>query len=181
MTSKTLAVATLALLCATGVQAQTAATQGTGVYTELGYSFLRFKDGNTGGLKSFKGNGGMLRGIVGYNAHENLAVEGMVGLGVSGKKSRLGEDFYSAKPKNMFGVFVKPKVALGDSAELYGRLGYASAKFDGDDKRRNGVAWGLGAAYRFTPELSITADYMRYHSKNSAALDGLTLGVNYRF
>jgi len=62
------------LLLATGVQAQANTTSPW--YGELGYTSLKYSDG-TDSLKP-----GMLRGLVGYGFHPNLAVEGMLGLGI---------------------------------------------------------------------------------------------------
>ncbi|QTD45642.1 outer membrane beta-barrel protein [Ottowia testudinis] len=180
--SKTAIGLTLALLCAAGAHAQSAATPTSGVYTELGFTALRYKDNATGaGLPAFKGNATMVRGIAGYNLNENLALEGMVGFGVSGKKSTIGGEVFHAKPSNMVGLFIKPKLPLGDSAELFGRVGFSSVKFGGDPGRSNGLAWGLGGAYRLTPAVALTADYMRYYSKSGQSLGGMTVGVNYRF
>src|SRR5947208_2695541 len=100
--------AATAMLMAGTAQAQTRPAAATGsTYGELGYSTLKISDS---GL-SFKP--ALLRGIVGYNFHDNFAVEGMLGFGV--RKDSTSTTVggvpvnVSEKVSSTVGVYVKPK------------------------------------------------------------------------
>jgi len=145
---------------------------------ELGYSWLNVRDSSLG----FHASPQAIRGIVGYNFHPNVAVEGMVAFGTSGD-SDLGVD---VKLRDAVGVFVKPKYQF-DQFEVFARLGWARESLrasaggvsaSGSD---NDFAWGAGAAYNINPRTYVSVDYMRLHNKDSTRIDGWTLGVGYRF
>lgn len=172
---KCTAVAVVAL-AASAVQAQT-------VYGEVGYMSTEFTDSvNRIGL-SAKPNA--VRGLVGYEIGPMLAFEGMLAFGagsetlrVAGMNSGLG-----LKIDNMVGAFVKPKMPVGDVFELFGRAGYVSTKLtlDGDSDREGSLAYGVGGSFKMTPALSLNVDYMIYHKKDDARIDGYSVGLNYRF
>jgi len=81
-------------------------------------------------------------------------------------------------------AFAKPNVDVGP-VNLYGLVGFASAKVDfssnsvsGTDSRR-GVAYGAGAQYRFAGNLFGSIDYVHYLKKNypTSAAGGLDVDV----
>src|SRR5437762_12418435 len=106
-----------AMLMAGAAQAQTRSVATGTTYGELGYSSLKISDS---GL-SFKP--GMLRGIVGYNFHENFAVEGMLGFGVRKDSASVTVNGVpvnvSEKISSIAGIYVKPKVMIGDAFEVF--------------------------------------------------------------
>jgi outer membrane autotransporter protein len=142
------------------------------VYGELGYSWAQIQ-GN-----GFKATPGAVRGIVGYNLHPNLAVEGML-EGGTGHETDNG---VSAKLKSSYGLFVKPKYDIGN-AELFARVGWARTNLDlsTGDVSSNSFAYGLGAKYNLTPRMNVGLDYTRLADKNGVKVDGVTLGVGYNF
>ena len=166
----------LVALMATATQAQT-------VYGEVGYMSTKFSDSVNGIGLSAKPNA--VRGIVGYEVGPMLSFEGMLALGtgsesvrVAGRNAGLG-----LKINNMIGAFVKPKFPVGDVFELFGRAGYVSTKLtlDGESDREGSLAYGLGGSFKMTPALSLNVDYMIYHKKDDAKIDGYSVGLNYRF
>jgi opacity protein-like surface antigen len=184
-----IAAASAMLLAAGAAQAQMARGAVGNMYGELGYTSLKIEETGV----SVKP--GMLRGIVGFNLHENLAVEGMLGFGIRKDNSNTT---FSGVPVNieselrhMVGIYAKPKVMLGDAVELFGRLGYADTKirssasvagFSASDSS-SGSDWsyGLGANFNIAPRAYVGVDYMRYYNKNDTKLDGVTVSVGYRF
>jgi attachment invasion locus protein len=171
--------AATAVACAAGM------AQAQGMYGELGYSHLKFEESGT--AFSGKVNPTMARGIIGYELNPNLAVEGMVGLGMSSDDIRVGSATLKGKVDNMVGAFVKPKVKLGETVELFGRAGVVSTKVSAEagrvsvSDRGTSFAYGGGASFALTPTLSLNADYMRYYDRKGIEVDGVTVGVGFKF
>lgn len=172
-----LAVAAAAL-AAGAAHAQAVAPQQSPWFGELGYSWLDFRDNDVG----FRSRPQAIRGIVGYNFHPNFAVEGMAAFG-----TRSGTDAgIDTKLSSAYGVFLKPKYDF-NNIEVFARVGWArervraSALGVSDSATDNDFAWGAGASYSINPRTYVALDYMRLHNKDSARIDGWTLGVGYRF
>jgi opacity protein-like surface antigen len=138
----------------------------------------------------------MVRGIVGYELHPNVAIEGMLAFGVS--DDSITENVsgipvsLKAEIQNAYGLFVKPKFNVSDSLELFGRIGYsrfktkatASAPGFGSVSATDSdsdLSYGLGATYNFSKSSFATIDYMNYYNKDGVKGTGLTIGVGYRF
>lgn len=170
-----LAVATLAT-ASLGASAQ-------GLYGELGYTPLKL-EGSVGGL-GVTSKPSSARGIIGYELNDNLAVESMLSLGVRDSAVKVGGFNLGGKAEvdNMIGVFVKPKVHVGEGLEVFGRLGATRAKLSigSENASDTSIAYGLGASYHINSQLSLNADYMTYHDKDDITLKGFTVGVGYKF
>ncbi len=172
----------LALLAAGAVQAQ-ASPQGdsSGFYGEIGYTGLTYKE------PEVKTHPGEVRLIGGYEFHPNMAVE-VMGL-LSAKDSKL--DFFGqtfkVKIDNIWGVFLKPKVAVTPEVELFGRLGYARSQRSVSvdalsfSESGNSVAYGVGASYAINKRVSLNLDYMSYYNRDDIRIQGPTLGVGIKF
>ena len=100
-----------------------------------------------------------------------MSIAGLVGLGLQSDDVRVGSASLKGKVDNIAGVFVKPKVMLGDTVELFGRAGVATTKVSASagslsiSDRGTSFAYGGGASFALTPALSINADYMRYYDR----------------
>jgi outer membrane autotransporter protein len=171
---KRIAIAAAAALMMLGTaQAQ---QQRSPLYGEVGYSFLEVK------ADGFKANPQALRGIIGYDLHPFVAVEGMVAFGTSSDSDN-GVDF---KLKNAWGLFVKPKYDFGN-IEAFARLGWARTRISGTDaigtetSSEGDFAWGVGANYRLNPRMSVGLDYSRLRDKDNVKLNGWTVNFGYRF
>jgi outer membrane autotransporter protein len=180
------AAAAFAMLGAAQAQTQTSP-----LYGELGYTFLKLKEEGT------STRNGAIRGIVGYAFHPNVAVEGMLGFAVNDDSERfvdptIGAVDVKVKVQNSYGIFVKPKYAFNNNQfEVFGRLGWTRSKVkvtasaggvsasasDSD----NDFAYGAGVNFNINPRTYVGLDYMRYFSKEGTTIDGVTLGVGYRF
>lgn len=141
-------------------------------YGELGYSWTQIH-GN-----GFKATPGAVRGILGYDLHPNVAVEGMV-EGGTGNDTDNG---VSAKLKSSYGLFVKPKYDFGNT-EVFARAGFAHTNvgLSTGDNSSNNFAYGVGVKYNVTPRVNVGLDYMRLADKNGVKVDGVTLGLGYHF
>lgn len=131
--------------------------------------------------------------IVGYNVHPNLAVEGMLGLNASKGTATIRDVdsgqlvSTSLKYTSTVGVFIKPRVAINNEAEVFARLGYVQSRAkatagtttltDTDED----FAYGLGANYNFDKNLYATLGYMVYYKKDDVKSSGFNVGVGYRF
>lgn len=170
-----IAAASAFLMLGTAAHAQQAPSTSP-LYGELGYSWLTI-EGN-----GVKANPGALRGIIGYNLHPYFAVEGMLAGGTTSDSDQ-GVDL---KLRNAYGVFVKPKYDFGN-VEVFGRVGYvhtsisASCAAGCSGRSDNDVAYGVGVNYNFNPRTYVGLDYTRYGDKDGVKVDGLTLGVGFRF
>ncbi len=170
---KAIAIAAAAASLMLGVAAHAQqAPAASPVYGELGYSWTQIH-GN--GLRVTPG---AVRGIIGYDLHPNLAVEGML-AGGTGHDTDSG---VSAKLKSSYGLFVKPKYDFGN-AEVFARAGWArtDVNLSTGDVSSSDFAYGVGAKYNVTPRVNVGLDYTRLADKNGVKVDGVTLGVGYSF
>lgn len=174
-------------LSVTAVLATAAAAAQAQVYVEGSVAALTAKESSNGIQTQSKPSN--FSGLVGYKVHPNVDVEGYLGLGAgkantteNGKDN--GEEF---KVKSSFGVFVKPKVMVSNELELFARVGYLENKFNtisqnATYKTTNGsFAYGVGANYYFDKRTYVTGSYMNYNNKDGFKVNGLSVGVGYKF
>lgn len=167
-----IAAAAASLLLGAAAHAQQQQPAASPVYGELGYSQMQIH-GN-----GFKADPGAIRGIIGYDLHPNLAVEGMLAAGVH-HDSDNGVD---AKLKSSYGLFLKPKYDIGNT-ELFGRVGWArtNVNLSTGNVSSNDFAYGVGVKYNFTPKMNVGLDYTRYSDKNGVKVGGVNVGLGYNF
>ena len=161
-------------------------------YTEVGYLSAR----HTAGGFDFDANG--LRVTLGKEVTPGLAVEGFLVPGTSTGTGSITYDGvkanYEGKLKSMYGIYVKPRMKITESAEIFGRLGFAGTSRDvlvvnstnPADRARvsdsgSDVSYGVGSSIKLTESLSVTLDYMSYYGKSSIKINGYTVGLGYRF
>lgn len=156
-----------------GLLALAAGAQAQGLYGEVGYTGLDYRE------PGLKVSPGMVRGVVGYDISPNLAMEGMVGVHggsdtASGTTLKLG---------SMVGVFGKLQAPLAEGVNVYGRLGVARSdlKANGASDASTGLAYGVGMTYDLSKTTYLNADYTKYYDRDDQKLEGLTLGVGFRF
>ncbi|HEY9095216.1 MAG TPA: hypothetical protein VIN35_05685 [Hydrogenophaga sp.] len=156
-------------------------------YGELGLSILSYKISSYG----ISSRPIMLRAIAGYDFHPNLAVEGMLGLGLRGSHG-VGYygSTYNVSAGSMIGAYLKPRMGLGD-VELFGRLGLTntSSSVRGYTGTDGGASFSYGAGLRYQTQwaamgnrdVSINADYMSYYSGSGLKYTGFTIGAGLKF
>ncbi|MBA4266218.1 MAG: hypothetical protein C0453_14140 [Comamonadaceae bacterium] len=161
--------------------------QSQGLYGEVGVGFLSYKLSNIG----FSSKPVILRGIVGYDLYPHLAVEGMLGTGLSGGSGPGWHGTtYRASTGALFGAYAKPRLQLGD-LQIFGRLGLAStsASVGGYAGTSDGAGLSYGAGLNYQTQwqslgsrpISLNADYMTYYSGSGVKYNGFTLGAGMRF
>lgn len=177
---KKVTMAAVLALAAIGAQAQ--------IYGEIGYTAVSH-DRNSDG-SSLKSSPKAIRGLVGYELSENIAIEGIVGLGIGNGSVQVdGQNIAGAKQKidNMYGLFLTPKVKLADNLEGFVRAGYTNGKgtisYNGQSasSSESGFSYGLGARYTLDKNMSLNVDYMSYLNKTDVKAAGFTVGIGYKF
>lgn len=96
------------------------------------------------------------------------------------KDSRTGYD----AAVSGYGIFLKPKMALTDSTEIFARVGAMRSKITaatGGAHTGNDVAYGLGIQTNFTKTVYGQLDYMQSYDRDSVAAKGYTLSLGTRF
>lgn len=153
-------------------------------YGELAYAPVKIKqvDATDGSAKN-------LRGIVGYELHPNVALEGLLSLGVGDASATVSGDPTDTRVNRVVGLYVKPKVAVSQDIELFARLGYVRTKVTStltatgaaESESASDVSYGFGASYRINDRWSAVVDYMRYYEKDGFRMQGLSAGLRLRF
>ena len=172
MSLKKLAALAALALATSAASAQTAKTD---FYGEVAFTSTTYKASNLSGSWSPSA----LRGVVGMGFHENFAVEGMLLVGAA-DSSNLGVNL---KLTSGAGLYLKPRAKLGDSVEVFARLGWANvnSKVGNIDTKDNGASYGLGGSFSLNKTTSLNVDYMLYNDQNGAKIDGVSVGVGFKF
>jgi opacity protein-like surface antigen len=177
---KKLMIASAVAIACTGVQAQFSG--------ELGYAptTITIKDSGD----KIKTKPSAIRGLLGYELHPNLAVEGMLAFGLSDSDVSLNGrtvPTVNIKIDSVTGIYLKPKMKLSDAFEVFARLGFADMKIKASAPRysesgsESGSSYGAGLSYAITSNYSVSADYMNYIDKNGGKADGWTVGLRFKF
>ncbi len=156
-----------------GLVALAAGAQAQSLYGEVGYTGLDYRE------PGLKVSPGMVRGVVGYELTPNVSVEGMVGLH-GGSDTASGT---TLRLNNMVGVFGKVQAPLAEGVNVYGRLGAVRSdlKANGVSDADTGLAYGVGMSYDLSKTTYLNADYTKYYDRHDQKLEGLTVGVGFRF
>ena len=159
------------------------------VYGEIGYQAITIKSTVNGNDVQSKPDA--VVGYIGYDLHDNLAIEGSLSLGVGSADTTVNgasqRNPVSTKINHGYGIFLKPKVRVNESVELFGRLGYAQGKSTSStatassSETKSDWAYGLGVSYALRTKTYLSATWMRLYDKDSTKSNGLTVGVGYKF
>lgn len=170
------------LVASAGAQAQNKPQAG-GLYGELGLTQVKYS------YAGYSITPKVLRGVVGYDAHPNVAIEAMVGLGISDGSTTVAATRVVGEVDHMIGLYVKPKVDVSPELQVFARVGFARSKVTGSvpsmglttTATDSDASYGMGLAYSFNKTSALTLDYMSYYSKDGEKANGLTLGVGFKF
>lgn len=114
---------------------------------------------------------------------DHLAIEAMGAFGAADSTV----EGITLKVDSMLGLYLKPYFNLGDSVELYGKLGYtrlsgtASGIGGSISAHDSGFSYGAGGAFKFDDTYSVFLDYMQYYDKNGVTVRGATGGLRIAF
>jgi len=167
-----IAAATLAVVCATGAQAQSRMTD-NGYYGEIGYSSVDVTGAGGGATPE------TLRFLIGTELNKGLGLEALY-ITTTSKDGRVG---YDASVSG-FGIFLKPKMALTESTEVFARIGAMSAEITaatGGSHTGTDVAYGLGIQTNFSKTVYGQLDYMHSYDRDNVSAKGYTLSLGTRF
>lgn len=116
----------------------------------------------------------LARFIVGYDIRHNISVEGLAALNLRKADNVSGQSF---------GLYVKPRMALGEHSELFARLGVANTRreYQGASNASTQLSYGLGASTNITKHVYAQVDYMNYGRVDGYKSSGLALSVGKRF
>ncbi len=153
-------------------------------YGELAYAPVKIKQVDVTGSTAKN-----LRGIVGYELHPHVALEGLLSLGVGDASATVSGDPVDTRVDRVVGLYVKPKLAVSQDIELFARLGYARTKVtstltatgEAESESVSDVSYGLGASYRINERWSAVVDYMHYSEKYGTRLQGWAVGLRLKF
>jgi hypothetical protein len=152
-----------------------------GTYVELGYGAMKYAEEGVS-LKPTIG-----RAIVGRDVSENIAIEGMAAAGISSGDTTYSGIGISLKLDNAVGFYVKPKLKINESLEVFGRAGLThisgTATATGNrgslslDMSGSDTSFGIGAKVAISKTTYAVVDYMSYYSKNGVTVKGYTFGL----
>lgn len=125
--------------------------------------------------------------FVGTTINDNLAVEGLVGLGLDGGDVKINGSSQSDPVTQKFdyfgGLFLKPKWKLSENFEIYSRLGYVTGKTTASNtggsasSSESDWSYGLGVAYQLTKTKSVTFGWMNLYDKSQTKVGGWMVGL----
>ena len=121
---------------------------------------------------------------------QNYALEGVYASGMSDSSTTSPGTTINIKLTTSYGLYIKPKMKITDSIEVFGRVGYFSAKSNitvpafpalNSDTSGTSPSWGLGTSMKFTDKIYGTLDWMQMYKKDGADIKGFGLSVGYNF
>ena len=168
-----IAMATLAVVCVSGAQAQSRQPSDNGYYGEIGYSPMEVSDSRGNAKPS------AIRLLIGNEMNKNLGIEAMLISTVS-KDSHVGYDGSISS----VGLLLKPKIALTDNTELFARVGVMRAEITASkmgSQIGTDLAYGVGIQTSVTKSVYVQLDYMNAYEHDGVAAKGYTLSLGTRF
>lgn len=153
------------------------ATLASSAFAAMPNSYYAGVDGGSSKVDGFGDREGSYGAFIGYNFHENFAAE------ISAR--RLGEwDQFGANLKaNQYAASIIGTLPLQNNFNVFGRLGYnqveAKASYLGSSAKDhdNGVLYGVGVGYSFTPTISGRIEFQKPTSDSQ----NLSAGVAFAF
>jgi hypothetical protein len=158
------------------------------LYGELGYTTFNYSEYYSNATYTWS-SGTAYRVIIGADLNESVAIEGLYASGLSsGALTISGYSTYLAL-NSTYGFYLKPKLKVNENATVFARVGYAQSKGTltapslnySSTLSNSSLSGGLGASYKINDTMSFNGDYMIYYNSNSAFVNGMTIGIGYRF
>ena len=120
---------------------------------------------------------------LGMSINKNLAIEARLGTGLS-------DDSISAaniKIDNFAGIYAKGILPVSNVASVYGLLGYTQGKIKVDapgisaSDSDSDISYGIGAEYAISGTTSVGLEWARFFKGDGYKVDGLSLGLSFKF
>lgn len=126
-------------------------------------------------------------GKIGKPLNPNFAVEGRFGFGVADDEVDVGGLPVAVDIDYYFGVYGKGILPLSSQASVYGLIGITQAKltasvggFSASDSDSD-ISFGVGAEFGISPAAAISVEWARLLKGDGYKVDGLSLGVSFKF
>ena len=100
---------------------------------------------------------------VGKKIHENFAVEGLLGFGLS--DDEVEDSGFDFELKTVIGISAVGILPLTENFSLYGKLGVAQIEYndsDGDSSDGSGALFGAGLMFDVNEQFGLNLEYVRY-------------------
>lgn len=159
------------------------------VYTEVQYMSAHSR--GTGSAGSTESRGDTLSGLVGYQLTDVFSVEGLLGTGLGGADVKLNgvsqTHPVTSRLDHAVGIYVRAKHDLNKDASVFARFGWnewqttASNSLASAQNTYSDFAYGVGLNYQITQSTYLTSSWMSAYNKNSIKVDGLAIGLGYRY
>ncbi|MBN2865824.1 MAG: porin family protein [Thiotrichales bacterium] len=169
--------------------ANTALANDNGMYVGASYDMMTIDD------SADKFDTNVLTLKLGKNFTQNLGIELVYGVGVS-DSSVTG--IFDGEPvtatagvKNYYGAYLTGVNPVTDQISLTGKIGWTNTTLDvkgtylGETVKTefddDSFSWSVGALYKATEAVSLTADYTLLYMDGDSDIKGFTLGAKYAF
>lgn len=121
-----------------------------------------------------------LDGKIGTYFNENFSGEFRLGLGMT------DDDFFGSdiEVENYYGAYLRAGIPVTDAFYPYAIAGYSNVKVGvsgGGSDSESDFSYGLGADFALTNDMDLSIEYMRYLDKDGGEIDGIGLGLKFKF
>ncbi|MCU0941928.1 MAG: porin family protein [Hydrogenophaga sp.] len=164
-----------------------AQSTGSSLYGEIGYNSVSVTESGGGLTVKFKPD--LLTGVIGYRLNPNLSVEGLLGFGIGDDEITLNgmASGVMGEMGTTYGVFLRPSMAVSESVELFGRVGFVrnTLKLSGPGGSASlsdtGLAYGIGANFNLSKTSYLQANWTSYYNDDGMKLQGIGVawGMNF--
>lgn len=150
-------------------------------YAEIGYGSLTYKEAG------FTLKPSVIKGTFGVVSHEGLAFEAFAATGLSDSTVRYLNVPVTLSIDSAFGVYARPFMRLGESGEVYARLGFfygtlsVSALGYSYGSSGSDISYGVGAAVNLSKSTAATVEAMNYYDKDGIQVTSVGAGIRFNF
>ena len=157
-------------------------------YGEIGVTATNYEEQFSG--DRLKSSPYAFRSIIGYQIHEKVSIEGLIGLGTGNAELTLNGTTipgFKLEVDRILGLYVKGTAKITPGLDIFARAGIAELKGKlrapgfSDTASESGFSYGFGASFPVAKGTSLQLDYMSYIDKNFAKGSGVTLGLGFNF
>jgi Outer membrane protein beta-barrel domain len=125
---------------------------------------------------------------LGKNINANLSVEGVYVFTASKDSVKVNNTTNVDLGVSGYGVYLKPKMEVAKGTEIFGRVGYTSAKLTASSGSVNvtgdtvsSLSYGVGLQTEINKDWYAQADYMVFSKKDGGTAKGFGISAGYRF
>lgn len=158
-------------------------------YIEVDYSKVSITS-SASSLGEVKTNPSLISLIVGQELNANLDLEVLLSTGIQKSDTTINGATQTTPVNtsinNYYGFFIKPKMKLNNSVELFSRVGYVYGKTSSSTSTNSistssgNWAYALGLNYSINPTTFLSGSYQQSAEKNNVKSNALSIGVGFR-